>query len=116
MGVDFIRSKRLLHTKAWSRHFSGRAIDLFAGTGSTAKEVFRAVNSPGHALCPGDDVLVRKLRDGGVAITKDICQVASVPTPSPGLLNVLELYEGVMPARVYQSLDQVGFVDIEYEV
>lgn len=116
MGVDFIRSKRQQHTKAWSRQFFGRTMDLFAGSGGTAREVFRATTEAGHVLRPGDQVLVRRMMNGGVAVTRDICQVATVEAPSPGLLDVLDQHEGVMPGRVYQNLDAVGVTDIEYEV
>lgn len=116
MGVDFIRSKRQQHTKAWSRQFFGRTMDLFAGSGGNVREVFRATTASGHVLRPGDQVLVRRLTDGGVAVTRDICQVATVEAPTPGLLNVLDQHEGVMPGRVYQNLDAVGVTDIEYEV
>lgn len=116
MGVDFIRSKRQSHSKAWSQQFFGRSMDLFADSAGTVREVFRAVNAPGHVLRAGDEVLVRRLDDGRVAITRDICQVAKVETPSKQLLNVLEQHEGVLAGRVYQCLDQVGVTDIEYEV
>lgn len=116
MGVDFIRNKRLPHNKAWSRQFYGRSIDLFAGAGGNTKQVFRASTAQGHVLRPGDDVLVRKTSDGGVIVSKDICQVAAVANPSRSLLQALEILEGVMPGRVYQSLNDVGVTDIEYEV
>lgn len=116
MGVDFIRSKRQQHTKAWSREFFDRAMDLFTGSGGRRHEVFRATIATGHVLLPGDQVLVRKLPSGGVVITRDICQVATVEAPSPNLRNVLDEHEGVMPGKVYQNLDAAGVIDIEYEV
>lgn len=116
MGMDFIRSKRQPHTKAWSRQFVSRTIDLFAGTGSSSKRVFRAANTAGHALCTGDEVLVRRSSDGTVIVSKDISQVASVAKPVHDLLHALDVSDGVMSGRVYQSFDGVGFTDIEYEV
>lgn len=91
-------------------------MDLFAGAGGTAREVFRATTSPGQALRPGDQVLVRKMTGGYVAITRDISQVATVPTPTQDLLAVLDQHGGMMPGKVYQSLDEVGVTDIEYGV
>lgn len=116
MGMDFIRSRRQQHTKAWSRQFMSRTVDLFAGAGGSTKQVFRAANAAGHELRIGDEVLIRQSPDGTVVVSKDIAQVASVAKPVHDLLHALDVSDGVMCGRVYQSFAGVGFTDIEYEV
>lgn len=114
MGIDFIRSKRQKHIKAWSRQFYSHAVDLFSGAAATTKQVIRAVTVEGQVLHSGDEVLIRRGADGRVVVSKDICNVAIVPRPSRDLTQALDVFDGVMQGRVYQCFNDAGVTDIEY--
>lgn len=115
MGTDFIRNKRQQHTKAWSHQYQQRAGDMFGGAERTSVFVFRASMDRSAVLPPGTEVLIRRLDDGAVAISQDICQVGHVAIPSSDLLHFLEVNDGVLAGRVYESFADVGIVDIQIE-
>ena len=116
MGVDFLRSKRHQHKKAWNSQMLLRTDDLFAGVPKRPSRVFRSSLQGGACLTSGSEVLIRQLDDGNVVISQDINLVAAVETPATDLLNALGTHDGILSGRVYECFNDLGIVDIETEL
>lgn len=116
MGVDFLRSKRQQHKKAWNSQMLLRTEDLFAGATKHPSRVFRSSRQGDACLQTGSEVLIRLLNDGKVVVSQDINLVAAVDAPANDLIKALETHDGILAGRVYECFDDLGIVDIETEL
>lgn len=115
MGVDFLRSKRLLHTKAWNYQILRRADDIFSEPGKQPSRVFRISMRGDARFCIGSEILIRRLSDGSVILAQEISHISHVEHPASELLIALDTHEGILAGRVYEYFDDLNVVDIETE-
>jgi hypothetical protein len=115
MGVDFLRSTRQRHTKAWNSQMLHSSGDMFAVGEHRISRVVRASVENGSCLAEGAEVLIRQQSHGPVVVSQDICLVGSIESPSRDLLGVLQSRGGLLAGRVYACYEELGFADVEVE-
>lgn len=115
MGVDFLRNKRQPHKKAWNIQMLRRTDDLFAQEPKCPGRVFRSSLQGAASLSNGSEILIRRLSDGNVVISQDVCLIGCIDRPAGDLLTALDAHHGILAGRVYECFGDLGIVDIEAE-
>lgn len=116
MGVDFLRNKRQPHKKAWNIQMLRKTDDLFVQEPKRPSRVFRSSLQGAASVCNGSEVLIRRLSDGNVVISQDVCLIGGIDRPAGDLLAALDAHHGILAGRVYECFNDLGIVDIEAEI
>lgn len=86
MGTDFLRNKRDRHKKSWRRNVAwAGSSDLFVAN-APVRRVFKAKCDADVRLKRNEQVLLRLLPTGSVAVCQGVFQVAEIEKPRKSLV------------------------------